>query len=68
MREVEKMLKIPKSTINLHIQRLGLVQQLYIWIPHELREVYLTKRINTCGLHLKRNEFDTFFKKIIIES
>ena len=35
---VEGMLKIPKSTINRHIQRLELVKKLDIWIPHELKE------------------------------
>ena len=34
VREIEGMLKIPKSTIDRHIQRLGLVKKLYIWIPH----------------------------------
>ena len=59
------MLKIPKSTINRHIQRLGLVKKLDISIPHELKQIYLTKRINASDLHLKRNEFDPFFKRII---
>ena len=40
VREIEEMLKIPKSTINRHIQRLGLVKKLDIWIPHELKEIH----------------------------
>ena len=59
------MLKISKSTIERHIQRLGLVKKLDIWIPHELKEIDLTKCINACDLHLKRNEFDPFLKRII---
>ena len=59
------MLKIPKSTIDRHIQHLGLVKKLDIWIRHELKEIHLIKRINACDLHLKRNEFDPFFKRII---
>ena len=47
------MLKIPKSTIERYIQRLGLVKKLDIWIPHELKEIHLTKRINACDLHLR---------------
>ena len=35
------MLKIPKSTIGRHIQRLGLVKKLDIWIIHELKEIHL---------------------------
>ena len=65
MREIEEMLKIPKSTIDRHIQRHGLVKKLDIWIPHKLKEIHLTERINACDLHLKRNEFDPFLKQII---
>ena len=63
VREIEEMLKIPKSTIDRPIQRLGFVNKLDIWIPHELKEIHLTKRINSCDLDLKRNEFDPFLKK-----
>ena len=55
---MEEMLKIPKSTIDRHIQRLGLVKKLVIWIPHELKEISSIKRINACNLHLECNEFD----------
>ena len=75
MQEIKEMLKIPKSTIGRHIQRLGLVnpfsakqrpyhhicndvslfgtkrvKKLDIWIPHELKEIHLTKRINACDM------------------
>ena len=63
--EIEEMLKIPKSIIDRHIQRLGLVKKLDFWIPHEFNEIHLTKRINACDLHLKRNEFELFLKRII---
>ena len=49
----------------MHIQRLGLVKKLDIWIAHELKEIHPTKPINACDLHLKRNEFDSFLKRII---
>ena len=64
VREIEEMLKIPKSTIYSYI-RLGQVEKLDIWIPHELKEIRLTKHIDACVLHLKRNEFDPFLKRII---
>ena len=60
MREIEEMLKIPESTIDHHIQRFGLVKKLDIWIPQELKEIHLTKRINACDLHLEHDEFDFF--------
>ena len=45
VRKIEEMLKIPKSTIDRHIQRLGLVKKLDIWIPHGLKEIHLRKPI-----------------------
>ena len=65
MRENEEMLKILKSTIDRYMQRLGFIKKLGIWIPDELKEIHLTKRINAYDLSLKRNEFDPFFKRII---
>ena len=53
--EIEEMLKIPKSTMDRHIQHLGLVKKIDIRIPHELKESHSTKRINACDLHLKCN-------------
>ena len=35
VREIEELLKIPKSVIDHHIQRLGLVKKLDIRIPHK---------------------------------
>ena len=40
VREIEEMLKIPKSAIDRHIQRLGLVKKLDIWITHKLKEIH----------------------------
>ena len=62
VREINEILEILESTIDRHIQRLGLVKKLDIQIPHELKEIYSTKRINPCDLHLKCNEFDSFMK------
>ena len=50
MREIEEILKISKSTIDRHVQRLGLVKNLDIWIPHELEKIHLTQCINACDL------------------
>ena len=64
-REIGEKLNIPKSTVHYHIKSLGLLKKLDIWVPHELKEIHLTNRINACDMHLKRNEFDTFLKRII---
>lgn len=47
-------MKLPKLTVNDHMKLLGLVKKFDIWIPHELIEIHLTKRINACDLHLRR--------------
>ena len=35
------------------------------FISHELKEIHFKKRIDACDLHLTRNEFDPFLKRII---
>ena len=42
-----------------------LKQLSYIWVPHKLNIIQLTKRISTCDSLLKRNQTDPFFKSII---
>ena len=41
------------------------VKKLDRQIPHELKEMHSTKRINPCDLHLKCNEFDPCLRRII---
>lgn len=64
-REIGEKLNIPQSTIHDHIRRLGMVKKLDIWVPHELKEIHLTNRLNVCDMHLKRNENYPFLKQII---
>ena len=61
VREIEEMLKISKSTIDRHIFTTSWSRQNNdIWIPHELKEIHLTKRINACDLHLSKEPNDQF--------
>ena len=62
MREIEEMLKIPKSAIDRHIQRLGLIKKLDIWISYELKEIYFIYFIpcilkNLFNLYEKNRQF-----------
>ena len=41
------------------------MKKLNIWVPHQLKEINLTNRFNACDMHLKRNEYDSFWKRII---
>jgi len=65
VREIAEKLNISHTTIEKHLKCVGLVKKLDIWVPHELKEIHLTQRINICDMHLKRNETDPFLKRII---
>ena len=62
VREIAKQLNVSHTTIenNVQIRRLGLVKKLDIWVPHELKEIHPTQRINICDTHFKRNTIDPF--------
>ena len=57
-------LSISKKSIENHLKQL--VQKLDTWVPHELKEKHLTQRINSYDLLKKRNENDSFLKRLII--
>lgn len=65
VREIAHRLNVSHTTVENHLKHLGLVKKLDIWVPHELKEIHLTQRINICDTHLKRNENDPFLKRII---
>ena len=64
-REIAEKLHVSRTCIEKHIKQLGYVQKLDTWIPHELKEKRLTRRINSCDLLKKRNENDPFLKRPI---
>ena len=64
-REIAEKLDISNSTVYLLLQQLGYVNKLDVWVPHELNEIHLTKRINICVSLLNRNQNVPFLKRII---
>ncbi|XP_029679587.1 histone-lysine N-methyltransferase SETMAR-like [Formica exsecta] len=64
-REIAETLKISQKSVHVHLKKLGYVSKLDIWIPHELKEVHLTARINICDMLMKREENDPFLKRMI---
>ena len=64
-REIAEKLNISHTYVERHLKQLRYVNKLDIWIPHELREIQLTKRTPICDSLLKRNETDPFSKQII---
>ncbi|XP_026829777.1 histone-lysine N-methyltransferase SETMAR-like, partial [Ooceraea biroi] len=47
-REIAENLNISKSSVENHLKRLGYISKLDIWVPHELKEIHLTERIDIC--------------------
>ena len=65
IREIAETLNIHNSTVCDHLKRLGFVPKLNIWVPHDLKEVHLTARINICDMLIKREESDLFLKRMV---
>ncbi|XP_073989692.1 histone-lysine N-methyltransferase SETMAR-like [Rhodnius prolixus] len=65
VRGIAEKLNVSHTIIEKHLKCLGLVKKLDMWIPHEMKEIHLTQRINICDKHLKHNETDPFLKRII---
>ena len=63
--EIAEKLKISHTFVERHLKQLGYVNKLDIWALHKFNEIQLTKRISIRGPLLKRNETDTFLKRII---
>lgn len=64
-REITEKLNFSNSTVHDYLKRLGFVSKLDIWIPHNLKETDLTRRITICDSLLKRSENDSFLKRFI---
>ncbi|XP_066152028.1 histone-lysine N-methyltransferase SETMAR-like [Euwallacea fornicatus] len=60
-----KKLNISNTTVSLHLKKLGYVSKLDVWVPHELKEIHLTKRINIYDSLLNRNQNDPLLKRVI---
>ena len=63
--EIGEKLNILHTCIEKHLEQLGYVNKLDIWVPHKLNGIQLTRRISICDSLLKRNETDPFLKRII---
>ena len=65
MREIAETLKIDYGTVQRHLQQLGYVSRLDVWVPHKLTEENLANRMSICNSLLKRHESDPFLKRIV---
>ncbi|XP_025262477.1 histone-lysine N-methyltransferase SETMAR-like [Camponotus floridanus] len=65
VREIAARLNIGKSTVSEHLNKLQMVKKLDVWVPHDLTEKNRIDRISISDLLYKRNEYDSFLKRII---
>ena len=59
-------MNIHHSTVHTHLKKLGYKSKLDVWIPHELKNVHLTARINICDMLIRLEENSPFLKRLII--
>ncbi|XP_078051312.1 histone-lysine N-methyltransferase SETMAR-like [Augochlora pura] len=64
VRELAIALKVSIGSVHGHLKSLGFVKKLDVWIPHELKEIHLTKRMNVCDQLTKHEENDPFLKRV----
>jgi len=64
-REIADVLQISKTSVANHLHQLGYISRLDMWVPHELSEAYLIKRISVSDSLWKREENDPFLKRMI---
>ncbi|GFY18015.1 mariner Mos1 transposase [Trichonephila clavipes] len=64
-REIAEKLHVSHTCIENNLKPLDYVQKFDTWVPHELKETHLTQRINSCDFPKKRNENDSFLKRLI---
>ena len=64
-REIAKILKISKSAVLLHLEKLGMVNRYDVWVPHNLSDKNLMDRVFACTLLLNRNDNDPFLKRLV---
>ena len=64
-REIAKILKISKSAVLLHLEKLGMVNRYDVWVPHNLSDKNLMDRVFACTLLLNRNDNDPLLKRLV---
>ncbi|XP_076303041.1 histone-lysine N-methyltransferase SETMAR-like [Lasioglossum baleicum] len=65
LRQLAGMLNKSKSTIHDHTVKLGYVNRLDVWVPHDLTKKNLLDRVSICDLLYKCNEETSFLKQLV---
>ena len=46
--EILEALHVAQSTIHDHLKKFQFISKLEVWVPHELKEIYLVKHLSIC--------------------
>lgn len=64
-RELEEICQCDHSTIVRHLHKLGKVNKLGKWVPHELNQAQKDARVSICTSLLLKNDTEPFLKQIV---
>lgn len=64
-RELEAILGCDHSTVARHLHKIGKVNKLGKWVPHELTSDQKLARVTICNSLLRKNETEPFLDKLI---
>ncbi|XP_023244408.1 histone-lysine N-methyltransferase SETMAR-like [Centruroides sculpturatus] len=65
-RELAEKLHRSQSTINRHLQKIGKVSKLGVWVPHNLSELNKADRRSTAATLLSWQKKESFLAKIVM--
>ena len=65
LEELSAALDVDRSTVGKRLHALGMVQKAGNWVPHELKERDIERRLVTCEMLLQRQERKGFLHRII---
>ena len=65
VREIANKLEIPRTSVHNHLTKLGYINRLDVWLPHELTDSNKLQRISTCDLLLQRHNSQPFLKRLV---
>lgn len=64
-RDIAERLDVSHTCVQNRLRRLGYQKKLDAWVPHNLGECQLTRRLGLCDMLLKRNANDPFLKRMV---
>ena len=65
VRELAEELEVSPTTVSTHLKSIGKVKKLDKWIPHELKEEHMRRRMEICLSLLQRERTDGFLDRVL---